>query len=250
MPVADPWFYVVAVPAVLIVGISKGGFCGGLALVGVPMMSLLIAPAQAAAIMLPILIVMDAIGVWAYRRRFDRHALLVMLPGAALGIAAGGFAFGLLNAELMRLIIGLIAVGFVIYNFLGRGLLRPARSPSAWFGAVCGAVSGFTSTLAHAGGPPAAMYLLPLRLDKTVFVATTVTLFAGINLMKLIPYSLIGQFSTANLATSLILAPLAPVGVRLGIWLHRRVNEALFYRLAYAFVAITGMKLVWDGIAG
>jgi uncharacterized protein len=250
MPVAEPWFYIAAVPAVLIVGISKGGFGGGLALVGVPMMSLLVAPAQAAAIMLPILIVMDAVGVWAYRRRFGRDAMLVMLPGAALGIAASGFAFGFLNAEIMRLLIGLIAVGFVAYNFLGRGRLRPPRSPNAWLGVICGAASGFASTLAYAGGPPAAMYLLPLRLDKTVFVVTTVILFAAINLMKLIPYSVIGQFSTANLATSLVLAPLAPIGVRLGIWLHRRVNEVLFCRLAYAFLAVTGLKLIWDGIAG
>lgn len=250
MPIADLWFYVVAVPAILIVGISKGGFGGGLALVGVPMLSLLIPPAQAAAIMLPILLVMDAFGVLAYRRRFDRGAMAAMLPGAALGIAAGGLAFGLLDARIMRLMIGLIAVGFVAYHFLGGGLLRPARPPNVWLGALCGALSGFTSTLAHAGGPPAAMYLLPLRLDKTVFVASTVIFFAAVNVMKLVPYSLIGQFSAANLATALVLAPLAPIGVRLGIWLHQRVDEVLFYRLAYGFVAITGLKLIWDGIAG
>ena len=248
MLISEPIFYLAAAPALIVVGISKGGFGGGLALVGVPVMSLVIPPAQAAAIILPILIVMDAVGVHAYRRWFDRHAMLVMIPGAALGIALGGFAFGYLDAQSMRLIVGTIAILFVAHYFAGGGRLRPAKPPNAWLGAFCGALSGFTSTLAHAGGPPAAIYLLPLRLNKTVFVASTVIFFAAVNLLKLVPYAAIGQFSGRNLMTSLVLAPLAPVGVWLGVWLHKRVDEVLFYRLAYLFVAITGAKLIWDGL--
>jgi uncharacterized membrane protein YfcA len=253
MPITELVFYLAAVPAVLVVGISKGGFGGGLALVGVPLMSLVIAPAQAAAIMLPILITMDAIGIGAYWRRFEGAVLRSMLPGGVFGIAVGGLLFGALDAATMRLIIGTIALLFVAHHFLGRRLLAPepsgGRAPNAAMGAACGALSGFTSTLAHAGGPPAHMYLLPLRLDKTVFVATSVVFFAVVNLVKLVPYWWIGQFATGNLWTSLVLAPLAPVGMLLGIWLHKRVDQALFYRLAYLFVAITGLKLIYDGLA-
>jgi uncharacterized protein len=246
-PIVDPAFYLVAVAAVLLVGISKGGFGGG-GLFAVPAMALIVPPAQAAAIMLPILLIMDGVGVHAYRRRFDRGAMAVMLPGAVLGIAAGGFAFGLLDPDSMRLLIGALALGFVAWEVLGRGRLRPPARPRAWLGALCGGISGFTSTIAHAGGPPAALYLLPLRLDKTVFVGSTVIFFGLVNLLKLVPYALLGQFTTTNLATSLILAPLAPLGVRLGVRLHHRVSQATFYPIIYGIVALTGAKLIWDGL--
>jgi len=250
LPITDPWFYLVAAPAILIVSISKGGFGGGLALLGVPMMSLVMPPARAAAIMLPILLVMDAFSVWAYRRRYDRGVLAAMLPGAVVGVALGGLAFGILDDRLMRLIVGMIALGFVAQHLIGGAKLGRARMPKPWFGGICGALAGFTSTIAHAGGPPAALYLLPLRLDKTALAGTLVMLFAAINVMKLAPYAAVGQLTGLNLMTSLVLAPLAPLGVWLGVRLHRQVHETLFYRLAYGFVAITGLKLIYDAFAG
>jgi hypothetical protein len=249
VPISDPWFYLAAVPAILIAGISKGGFGGGIALVAVPLLALVIPPAQAAAIMLPILLVMDAIGVAAYRRLFDVAALKAMLPGALLGVAAGGLAFGLLSASTMRLIIGVIALAFVASYAFGGAARRVAREPSASLAAVCGALSGFTSTLAHAGSPPAQIYLLPLRLDKTVFVATSVIFFAAVNLAKLVPYALLGQLGVTNLGTALVLTPLAALGMALGLKLHHRVDPATFYRLCYVFVAITGVKLIYDGLS-
>jgi len=216
--------------------------------VAVPLLALVIPPAQAAAIMLPILILMDAIGVVAYRRLFDVAALRVMLPGAILGIALGGVAFDVLSAAALRLIIGAIALLFVASYAFGGGERRAARQPSAWLGALCGAVSGFTSTLAHAGSPPAQIYLLPLRLDKTVFVATSVIFFAAVNLLKLVPYALLGQLGATNLLTALVLAPLAALGMLLGIRLHALVDPATFYRLCYVFVALTGLKLIYDGL--
>lgn len=249
----DPWFYAVAVPAVLLAGLGKGGFGTG-AIASVPLLSLVLAPAEAAAIMLPILICMDAVGVGAYRNTFDRRVLLIMLPGAVVGIAIGGFAFGTLNEDLMRFVIGLIALAFVFDHVRSsrrsaRG--KPARRPpGTTFGVVSGALAGFTSTLAHAGGPPSQMYLLPLRLDKTIYVGTTIILFAVINLTKLVPYGLLGQLSPHNLSASLVLSPLAPLGMGMGIWLHKRIPTGLFYRLAYGLVAITGLKLVFDGLTG
>ncbi len=237
-----------AVPALMITGISKGGFGGGLGILAVPMLALVVSPAQAAAILLPVLILMDLIGVRAYWQSFDPHALAVMLPGAAIGIALGGLAFGLLDARATRLIVGLIALAFVAHYLSGGGQLAPARPPNARLGAVCGALAGFTSTIAHAGSPPAAIYLLPLKLDKTRFVATNVVLFAAVNLMKLVPYGLLGELSGLNLATALVLAPLAPISMALGMRLHHRIEPTTFYRLCYAFVALTGLKLVYDGL--
>jgi uncharacterized protein len=115
---------------------------------------------------------------------------------------------------------------------------------------LLGAISASTSTIPRAGGPPAALYLLPLRLDKTVFVGSTVIFFGLVNLMKLVPYALLGQFTTVNLATSLVLAPLAPLGVRLGVRLHHRISQATFYPIIYGIVALTGAKLIWDGLGG
>ncbi len=248
-PIADPWFYLAALPAILITGISKGGFGGGVGIVAVPLMALVISPAEAAAIMLPILILMDVFGVWTYRRDFDRHALGVMLPSAVVGIGIGGLLFGLLDVRLMRLLIGAIALAFVAHHFASGGRFAPARRPSTWLGGLCGALSGFTSTLAHAGSPPASLYLLPLRLDKSVFVATNVIFFAAVNLIKLVPYWLIGQFTAANLATSLVLAPLAPLAMLAGIRLHHRIEPVTFYSLCYLFVALTGIKLIYDGLS-
>ena len=248
MPSSDPWFYLMAVPALLITGISKGGFGGGLGILAVPMLALVVSPAQAAAILLPVLILMDLIGVRAYWRRFDPHALAVMLPGALLGIALGGLAFGILDARATRLIVGAIALLFVAHYLLGGGRLAAARPPNAWLGAICGALAGFTSTIAHAGSPAAAIYLLPLKLDKTRFVATNVVLFAAVNLMKLVPYGLLGELSGANLATALALAPLAPLSMVLGVRLHHRIEPTTFYRLCYALVALTGLKLIYDGL--
>ncbi len=248
MPIGDPWFYLIAVPALLITGVSKGGFGGGLGIVAVPLLALVVSPAEAAAVLLPVLILMDLIGVRAYWRRFDGHALAVMLPGAVVGIALGGLAFGLLDARATRLIVGAIALAFVAHYLLGGGRLAPARPPNAWLGAGCGAVAGFTSTVAHAGSPPAAIYLLPLKLDKTRLVATNIVLFAAINLLKLGPYGLLGQLGARNLATALVLAPLAPLSMSAGMRLHHRIEPATFYRLCYVFVAITGLKLVYDGL--
>jgi uncharacterized membrane protein YfcA len=248
VPIADPWFYLIAVPALLVTGISKGGFGGGLGIAAVPLLALVVSPAEAAAILLPLLILMDLIGVRAYWRRFDPHALAVMLPGAVVGIALGGVAFGVLDAGATRLIVGLIALAFVAHYFLGGGRLAPARPPNAWLGASCGALAGFTSTIAHAGSPPAAIYLLPLKLDKTRFVATNVVLFAAINLLKVVPYAAVGEFTARNLTTALVLAPLAPLSMILGMRLHHRIEPTTFYRLCYAFVAITGLKLVYDAL--
>jgi len=247
----DPLFYALAVPAVLIAGISKGGFGGGLGVLAVPMMALTTSPLTAAAIMLPILCLMDLFGVWAYRRRWDAVNMRIMVPGALVGIAVGAATFRFLDASVIRLIIGCIAVGFALNYWLGalRGIEKRPRGPDRLRGSFWSAVAGFTSFVAHAGGPPMSVYLLPQRLDRTVFVATTVLFFIVVNYVKLVPYAWLDQFATQNLMTSLVLAPLAPTGIWLGLWLHRRVSERLFYRACYGFLLMAGVKQLWDGLA-
>ncbi len=245
-------FYVAAVAGILLTGIFKGGFGAGPGGIAVVLMTMFIAPADAAGIMLPILCAMDVFGVLAYRRRFAREHLRIMLPGALLGIVLGALAFGVVPVNVVRLFIGVIAVSFALNRWfrIAERLGTRGRRPGPIVGALCGAVSGFTSTLAHAGGPPVAVYLLPQRLDKTSFVGTSVMFFAAVNYAKLVPYYALGQLSAGNLGLALLFAPLAPLGIWLGLKLERRLPERPFYAIAYALLFATGAKLIYDAIAG
>ncbi len=241
-------FYPLAIVAILIVGISKSGFGGGLGVLAVPLMSLVIAPPQAAAILLPLLIVMDWLTIWHYRRQWDKRNLLILLPAAIVGIILGGLFFRYLSNAHIRILVGALAVMFVGNFFLKKRSIK-SHGADVPRGLLWGSIAGFTSFGVHAGGPPINIYLLPQQLDKSIFVGTTVLFFTIVNLIKVVPYMLLGQFSTGNLLTSLFLAPLAPLGVWLGVKLHSRVNEKLFYNLCYIFLFITGLKLLYDGFS-
>lgn len=246
--ITDPTFYLAAIPAVLLFGIAKGGFGGGLGVMGVPLMALAVSPVQAAAILLPILCVMDLVSLWAYRGRWIWPELWLLLPASLVGIGIGTWTFGAMSPAVIRLMLGIIAVAFTLHHWLrttGTDSPQETFPPSA--GVVAAAAAGFTSFIAHAGGPPINMYLLRRHLDRTAFVATTVVFFAVVNYVKLIPYSWLGQLDGSNLYTSLVLAPLAPVGVATGVWLHNRVTDRLFFRIAYTLLFVVGLKLVYDG---
>ena len=244
--IAEPLFWLAAIPGVLLFGISKGGFAGGFGIVTVPLMALAIPPAQAAAILLPILLVMDVGAVLAYRRTWDRGLMKVLLPAGLLGTVIGTFTFRLLSAEAIKLLLGTIAIGFVLYRALRRAGSGPPAAPSVAKGAFWATMSGLTSFIAHAGGPPLSVYLLPLRMPPTLLVGTVAMLFAAINWSKVLPYWWLGLFSAQSFATSAALMPVGVAGVALGVWLHRRVNERLFYRLVYSFLVLTGLKLLYD----
>lgn len=246
--ITDPLFWLAAVPGVLLFGISKGGFAGGFGIVTVPLMALAIAPAQAAAILLPILLVMDVGAVWAYRRSWDPRLIRVLLPAGLVGTVAGTLAFRELSSNGIRLFLGALAIGFVIWRAVLRAPSASPAAPSAARGAFWAALAGFTSFIAHSGGPPISVYLLPLRLAPSVLVGTVAVLFAALNWSKVLPYWWLGLFSAQNLLTSAALAPVGVAGVLLGVRLHRRVDEALFYRLVYAFLLLTGAKLLYDGL--
>lgn len=246
----DPRFYALAVPAILLLGISKGGFGTGMGLLATPMLALVIPAPQAAAILLPILLVMDAAGLWAYRGRWSRALLPLLLAGGLAGVALGTLAFRHFSEPAVRLAVGVVALAFVAHRALQARLGEADRAPSRAKGLFWSALSGLTSTLAHAGGPPLSVYLLPLRLEKAAFVGTTVVFFAVINAAKVGPYFWLGLFDARNLATSAVLAPLAPAGIALGLWCMRRLSPDLFYRIGYAALVVVGAKLVWDGVRG
>ncbi len=248
--ITNPWFYAAAVPGILLTGISKGGFAGGIVLIAVPLMALTVSPIQAAGIMLPILILMDAIGVWAYRKSWDRRNLFIMLPGAVIGITIGGLTAHLVSEDSVRLIVGGIAVAFTMHYWFRGGETRAATSPNIAKGAFWGALGGYTSFVAHAGSPPFQIYMLPQKLDKTLLVGTSVMFFAAVNWVKLVPYYMLDQLNPGNLWTSLLLLPLAPIGMVLGLWLHDKVPERPFYRIIYAMIFLVGLKLLWDGLSG
>lgn len=242
-------FYLAAIPAILLVGISKGGFGGGLGMIAVPLMALVISPIEAAAIMLPILCLMDMVTLWHFRGKAAWQHLKILLPAATLGIGLGTLGFHYLSVDQLKLIIGTIAVAFVAHRIL-KAKSQQQQQANLVKGSFWGMLAGFTSFSVHAGGPALSIYLLPLRLDKTLFVGTTVIFFAGINLIKLGPYFWLGQFNSQTLMTALILAPLAPLGVKTGNWLHHRIDERWFYLMCYIMLAVTGVKLIWDGLTG
>ena len=247
--IENPWFYALAVPAVVMTGISKGGFAGGIGLLAVPMMALIINPVQAAGIMLPILVAMDLFGIVAYRKTWDRRNLKLLLPGGVIGIGIGALTAGLVSEEFVKLVVGVITVGFGLYWFVPKKGEAPAKR--GWIsGTLCGAGAGFTSFVSHAGTPPFQMHMLPQRLDKTLYVGTSVMFFASLNFIKTLPYALLGQLGPGNLETSAVLIPLAPVGMLLGIWLHKIIPEKPFYRVCYVMILIVGTKLLCDAIAG
>lgn len=242
----DPWFYAAAVPAVLLAAINKAGFASGLGVLSVPLLALTVPPLQAAAILLPVMCAMDAFAVWAYRSRFDPVNLRILVPAGVIGVGAGWLTAGLLSSQGIKFLVGTIAVWFTVHYWLGPRRARPGP-PRRATGAACGAIAAYTSFLAHAGGPPLSMYLLPQRLAPALYVGTSVMYWAAINLLKLVPYAALGQFDARNLLTSAVLLPLAPLGVRIGVWANRALDPLWFYRVCYALTFAVGAKLAWDG---
>jgi len=244
--ITDAFFYLCAIPAVLIFAMVKGGFGGGIAVISVPLMSLAVPPVQAAAILLPLLIVMDAVAIWSFRGQWSRENLERTLPGAIVGVIAGAFTFHYLSEAAIRLLIGFICVAFCLNYWLRPGLKEKTKGGSI-AGNFWGAIAGFTSFGIHAGGPPMSIYLLPQRMDKIVLMGTFALFFAIVNLVKLVPYTWLGQFDGTNLLTSLVLTPLAPLGVRLGYFLLHKVSEERVYLICYFFLMAIGLKLFYEG---
>ena len=243
--ITDPYFYAVTIPAVLLLGVSKSGFGAGFGSLAVPMMALAVSVPQAAAILMPVLLLMDVLGMAAFRKDFDMKLLKFLIPWGLVGIVIGALLFKLLNAHTVAGIVG----GFTLL-FLAQRLLFPPKPdsppPPRWLGAMLTATSGFPSFIAHAGGPPVNVYMIPMRLSPIRFTATMACFFFVINLAKWLPYAWLGLLDWRNFATSMVLLPIAPMGVWVGVRLARRISQVLFYRFLYVGMFLTGVKLLFD----
>ncbi|MBP8149664.1 MAG: sulfite exporter TauE/SafE family protein [Limnohabitans sp.] len=245
--ITDPYFYAIAAPAVVMLGLSKSGFGAGFGSLAVPLMALTVTVPQAAAILMPVLLVMDLLGMAAFRKDVDKALLRFMLPFAMLGIVIGALLFKLLDAKLVAAIVGAFTLLFLAQQML----FKPhpdSPPPPPWLGAILLTTAGFTSFISHAGGPPVNAYVMRLKLKPILFTGTMAFLFFFINMAKWLPYAWLGLLDLRNFATSLVLLPLAPMGVWLGVRLARRINPVLFYRLIRLGMFLTGCKLLWDGL--
>jgi hypothetical protein len=245
--ITDWHFYIVGIPAVLLMGISKSGFGVGFGSLAVPLMALAITVPQAAAVLMPVLLLVDLLGMSALRRNFDKKLLVFLLPFGLLGTVLGTLSFKLLATNVVAGIVG----GFTLL-FLAQRLLFPPKAdrapPPRWLGAILTTISGYTSFVAHAGAPPISAYVIPLKLPPIVFAATMSYFFSIINLSKWVPYVWLGILDWQSMYTALLLLPFAPMGVWVGVRIAKRIKPELFYRLVYLGMFLTGCKLVWDGI--
>ena len=245
--ITDLSFYAISIPAVVLLGLSKSGFGAGFGSLAVPMMALVVTVPEAAAILMPVLFVMDVMALGALRHNLDRRLIKFLLPFGLLGIALGTALFRLLDARTVSAIVGAVTLAF-----LAQRLLFPPRADSAppprWLGALLTDTSGFTSCVAHAGGPPIQFYVIPMRLAPLVFTATMAAFFFVINLAKWIPYAWLGLLDWRNMSTSLALLPFAPIGVWIGVRIAKTMQPTLFYRVLYAGMFLSGAKLLWDGL--
>lgn len=244
----DPAFYLFAIPAVVLIGLAKGGF-SGLGALGTPLMAIGIGdPIQAAAILLPILIAQDVVGVAAFRKSWDGSVLAAMLPGAVVGIGLGYLLAAEISAAAVMAAMGLISILFGAFRLWveRRGTVE-ARSSSPLIGGLFGILSGFTSQIAHAGGPPFQMWVMPRRLPHTVFVGTSAIFFAVVNWIKVPAYAALGQFTTANALATLVLLPFAVAASLAGVVLVKRISGERFYTIVYLLMIVAGAKLLLDG---
>jgi uncharacterized protein len=241
-------FYLVAIPAVILFGLSKGGF-SGLGTIGVPMLSLVASPVRAAAIVLPILLVQDWLSVWAFRRDFSPRNLIILIPSSIIGVAVGWLFAARVSDDAVRLAIGVISIVFVLYMLIRDRLGRaPVEKPGVPSGILWGSLSGFTSFVSHAGSPPFQVYVMPQYLKPPVFAGTATMFFAAVNLLKVPPYFLLGQFNRDNLFVSAGLIPVAILSTFGGVWLTRRVSADRFYAVILALTFLIGVKLTYDAV--
>ncbi|MCL4188398.1 MAG: sulfite exporter TauE/SafE family protein [Rhodobacteraceae bacterium] len=247
----DPFFYALAVPVVIFMGISKGGFGDVATFAATPILALAIDPGLALGLVLPLLMVMDVGALRAYRGRWHGPSVRVLVLGAVPGVGLGLMFFTVADPDHLRLAIGALALAYVGWQAaraLGWVTIRP-RPFDARKGVAAGATGGFTSFVAHAGGPPVAMFLLGQGMDKTTYQATSVATFAAFNLFKLVPYAMLGIFTAETLVADLVLMPVAAAGIWLGVKAHRLVPERAFFAVTFLFLAATGARLVWLGMA-
>lgn len=240
----------IALPAVFLTGLSKGGVGGGLAMLGTPMLALALSPLEAAAVMLPLLMIMDAIGLISYVKYADWRFVATILPFGALGIAVGWLTANQVDDNGIRIALGLIAIGFAINEIIRDVKTLPPNRPNRIKAGLAGTVAGFTSFVSHAGAPPFQAYAIPLRMEPMRYLGSSVVFFAAVNALKWPAYFSLGHLGFDTLRFSALLLPVGVIGVLAGIWAVKRLPHAYFYKITYAAMLVIGAKLIWDGLSG
>jgi len=246
----EPLTLALAIPAVVFAGISKGGFGSGASFAAGTILALILDPRVALGIMLPVLILIDALTLKPYWKRWSWPDARLIILGALPGVALGMWLYTVANADVFRLLIGAISLIFVAFQLAsGVGLIQRAQLPLRRFPAiVTGTTAGFSSFVSHAGGPPVAVYMLSRGLDKLTYQASTVLIFSTINVLKAVPYGFLGLFTWETLTFGLVLAPFAALGTWAGVRLHRMIPAKLFFTITYVLLTVTGSKLIFDAL--
>ena len=241
-------FWGLAVLAAVLVGMGKGGM-PVVGMLSVPVLALVMSPVAAAGLMLPVYVVSDMFGLYAYRHAFDKRVLAIMVPGTTLGVVLGYFTATLVPEDLVTVLVGMIGVVFALNLLMRRKVQVEPRQAEVAPGLFWGTITGFTSFVSHSGGPPYQVYTLPLGMKKAVYAGTSTIAFAYVNAIKLIPYYLLGQITLHSLEKVLVLMPVAAVSVFAGVRLVKWLPEKLFFQLVTWTLLLVSVKLVWDGLA-
>jgi uncharacterized protein len=244
----DLWFWTFAIIATLLVGASKGGL-PGVGVLGVPVLAQVTSPVVAAGLLLPLLIVSDWYGIWMYRKNFNLRLIKLMVATGCIGLLVGWAMAHVTNDAVVKLIVGIIGLFYFVDAILKRNREVVPASESIPRATFWGSIAGFTSFVAHAGGPPYQMYVLPLKLDKMTYAGTTTIVFAIINFLKLPPYFILGQINLVSLEICAWLAPVSLLGAFVGYRLTTTLSEKLFFRLVEAALVLLSVKLLYDGIS-
>lgn len=242
-------FWVVAVITAIFTGMGKGG----LPMVGsltVPVLSLVISPVVAAGLMLPVYVISDWFGLYAYRKEFDKRVLAITCVAMTIGVGLGWATARTIPETWVTVLVGVISVAFSLNHLLRRPAIAEPKRAEIAPGLFWGTIAGFTSFVSHTGGPPYQVYTLPLGLKKAVFAGTSTIAFTYINALKLIPYYFLGQINLASLKTALVLMPIAAVSVFLGVWVVKKLPEKLFFQIVTWALLLIGVELIWKGLHG
>jgi uncharacterized protein len=245
----EPIFYIVASIAIILVGLAKGGF-SGMGAASMPLLALVMDPIKAAAMLLPVLMLQDVVGVWSFRKTYDRTVLITMLPGAMLGLFCGWLLAAFVDADLVKAMVGLISLLFGLQRFAAMAgyQLRTSRPMPNWVGSLWGVISGFTSHVAHAGGPPFQVWTLGRGISPAVYAGTGAIYFAILNAMKVPAYWSLGQFTRETMTLAAVFAPVAILSTMAGVWLVRRISYERFQLLVSLLMVLVGGELLRQGL--
>jgi len=235
---------------VFLICFMKGAFGGGFAIVGIPLLSLVMDPVTAGGLLAPLFIAMDLFGLRYWKpSTWSKPDLRLLVPGLVVGIGVGYGLFRVLDHRAIAIVMAAVTLAFVGMWFLRGGdvVVQPRSSRKA---VAAGVTSGITTMVAHSGGPPLAMYLLPLGLSKQVYAGTTSMFFTVGNIMKAAPWLFLARPVGAVWTLMAICLLGIPAGVWLGWRLHARLDQRQMYRACYGLLVVTAMKLLWDGASG